>query len=162
LLLTRVLDRLLEAEREMSSGEARKKALLTSANYRMSPSGEESLSGRLCKIIDLNPKLKATNLLKGRAWIDANDYSLVRIEGRPAASPSFWAGRPMIVRDYENIQGFPLAKRSHAVSDSFLLGRTELTIEYDSYRITTVRSVRYEPDKWYSKVSMVAVEHLSK
>jgi hypothetical protein len=51
------------------------------------------------------------------------------------ASPSLWAGHPMIIRDSQRINGFSVAKKSHAVSDSFLLGKTELTIDYRDYVI---------------------------
>jgi hypothetical protein len=79
--------------------------------------------------------VKSSHLLKGRSWVDTESHGLVRIEGKPAASPAFMAGRPEIVRDYAQIEGFSLATKSRAVSDSFLLGKTELTIEYSDYRI---------------------------
>ncbi|MDQ6665430.1 MAG: outer membrane lipoprotein-sorting protein [Acidobacteriota bacterium] len=135
ILQTRVLDRLLAEEAEMSRGATRQRALVTSANYKMRLIGEEAINGRDCKVLELVPRLKDTHLLKGRAWVDAKDYSLVRIEGKPAASPSIFAGHPTITRDYEQIEGFSLATRSHAVCDSFLLGQTELTIEYRNYKV---------------------------
>jgi hypothetical protein len=130
-----VLDRLLQAQAEMSGGETRQHTLLTSANYDMRFVGEESLDGRRCIVLELIPRTKSIYLLKGRAWFDAEDRGILRIEGRPTASPSLWAGHPMIVRDYQKINGFSVAKKSHAVSDSFLLGKTELTIEYSDYMI---------------------------
>jgi hypothetical protein len=56
-------------------------------------------------------------------------------EGKPTASPSFLAGRPAIVRDYEKVGDFWLAKSSHAVSDSFFFGTTELSINYIDYHL---------------------------
>jgi hypothetical protein len=135
-LQTRVLDRLLTEEAEMSRGATRKQSLVTSANYKMRLIAEEPINGRNCNVLELVPWLKSPHLLKGRAWVGATDYSLVRIEGRPTASPSFLAGRPTITRDYEQIKGFPLAIRSHALADSFLLGKTELTIDYSNYKTT--------------------------
>jgi hypothetical protein len=135
-LQTGVLDKLLLEEAEMSRGNTRQHVLATSANYKMRIIGEESLAGRQCELLELIPRTKSTHLLKGRAWVDAEDHSLVRIEGKPSASPSFWAGRPMIVREYERIDGFSLARKSHALSDSFLLGKTELTIDYTDYKVT--------------------------
>ncbi len=135
-LLNGVLDKLLREEAEMSRGETRQHALVNSANYKMRLIGEESLSGRQCEVLELIPRTKSTHLLDGRAWVDAEDQSLVRIEGKPSASLSFWTGRPLIVREYEKIDGFSLARVSHAVSDSFLLGKTELTIEYSDYTVT--------------------------
>jgi hypothetical protein len=122
----------------MSQGSAWQQYRVTSANYRIRLVGEEVVRGRPCEVLELIPRRKSPHLLRGRAWVDAKDYSLVRIEGRPSASLSFLAGRPMIVRDYENIYGFAFAKRSHALSDSLLLGTTELTIEYSGYKLTGV------------------------
>jgi hypothetical protein len=131
-----VLDRLLQEEAEMSRGDIRQHALVTSANYKMRLIGEESLAGRQCEVLEIIPRTKSTHLLKGRAWVDAEDHSLVRIEGKQSASSSFWTGRPTIVREYERIDGFSLARKSHASSDSLLLGRTDLTIEYSDYTVT--------------------------
>jgi hypothetical protein len=131
-----VLEKLLREEVEMSRGDTRQHALITSANYKMKLIGQEIMDGRTCDILELVPRTKSAHFLKGRAWVDSEDRSLVRIEGKPSASPSFWAGRPTIVREYERIDGFTVAKRSHAISDSLLLGKTELTIEYSHYALT--------------------------
>ena len=135
-LQTRVLDRLLQEEAAMSRGDLRPHVVVTSANYRMRLISKEPLAGRQPDVLELIPLTKKPHLLKGRAWFDAEDHSLVRIEGRPAASASFWAGRPMIVREYEKIDGFSMARQSHALSDTLLLGKTELTIEYSGYKLT--------------------------
>jgi hypothetical protein len=135
-LQTRVLDRLLQEEEAMSRGEIRQNVVVTSANYKMRLISKESIVGRPCEVLDLTPLKKSPHLLKSRAWVDAEDHSLVRIEGRPVVSASFWAGRPLIVRDYERIEGFSMATRSHALAETLLMGKTELTIEYSDYKIT--------------------------
>ena len=135
-LQTRVLDRLVQEEAAMSRGDIRPHVVVTSANYKMKLVSKEPVVGRSCEVVELSPLTKSPHLLKGRAWVDAEDHSLVRIAGRPVTSASFWAGRPLIVRDYEKIEGFSMAKRSHALADTLLLGKTELTIEYSDYKIT--------------------------
>jgi hypothetical protein len=137
-LQTRVLDRLVQEEQEMSRGGIRQHVVVTSANYKMKLVSKEPVVGRSCEVLELSPLTKSPHLLRGRAWFDEEDHSLVRIEGRTAASASFWAGRPMIVRDYEKIEGFSMAKRSHALAETLLLGKTELTIEYSDYKITGI------------------------
>jgi hypothetical protein len=139
-LQTHVLDRLLREEADMSHGEQRNSALVTSGNYKMKGIGREVLDGRPCDLIELTPRVKSTHLLKGRAWVDTESHQLVRIEGKPTASPAFLAGRPEIVRDYAQIDGFSLATKSRALSDSFLLGKSELTIEYTDYRVNSVET----------------------
>jgi hypothetical protein len=97
--------------------------------------GEELLGGRKCEVVLLEPRRKSPHLLRGKAWVDAATRNMVRIEGRPAASLSFWASSPLVTREYFDIGDFSFASKSMAVSQSFLLGKTELTIDYDGYRI---------------------------
>jgi hypothetical protein len=136
LLQRRVLDRLLEEEGAMSRGQERQRALLTSANYSMELAGTEKVAGRQCYVVNLVPKSRNTHLLKGKAWVDSSTFSLVRIEGRPSASPSFWTGRPLIVRDYIPVQGFWLAQHSRATSEGFFAGTTELDVQYMDYSVS--------------------------
>jgi hypothetical protein len=134
-LQTRVFDRILKEEEEMSRGEQRKSALVTSANYRMKLVGQEDLDGRMCDVVELTPRTKSAHRLRGKAWFDSGSHVLVRIEGKPTSSPSFLAGYPDVVRDYTQVDGFSLARKSHAVSQTFLLGKTDLMIEYTDYRV---------------------------
>jgi hypothetical protein len=144
ILQTRVFDKLLQEEAEMSRGEARRRAMVNSENYVMRLAGEETRAGRECYVLELMPRAKSPHLLKGHAWIDKEDGSLIRIEGRPMASPSFLTGRPAVVRDYEKISDFWLAKSSRAVSDSLFLGKTELSIDYLDYHLLNEESKRSE------------------
>jgi hypothetical protein len=135
MLQSRVFDRLLREEGEMSRGEARQQTLVNSRNYEMHLKSEEIRAGRKTYVIDLTPRKASSHLLKGRAWIDAEDGTLMRIEGRPTASASFFAGRPMITREYEKAGDLSLAKSTFADSSSFFFGKTELRIEYSDYHI---------------------------
>jgi hypothetical protein len=135
MLQSRVFDRLLREEGEMSRGEARQQTLVNSRNYEMRLKSEEIRAGRKTYVLDLTPRKASPHLLKGRAWIDAEDGTLMRIEGRPTASSSFFAGRPMITREYEKAGDLSLAKSTLADSSSFIFGKTELRIEYIDYHI---------------------------
>src|SRR6266850_4569102 len=135
MLQSRVFDRLLREEGEMSRGEARQQTLVNSRNYEIHLKSEEIRIGRKTYVLDLTPRKASSHLLKGRAWIDAEDGTLMRIEGRPTASASFFAGRPMITREYEKAGNLSLAKSTVADSSSFFFGKTELRIDYTDYRI---------------------------
>jgi hypothetical protein len=95
--------------------------------------GRETIEGRDCQVVNLKPKAKSTFLIRGKAWLDAKSFILVRLEGKPTASPSFFAGSPMIVREYDEIDGFAVARQSRARTESFLLGKTEILIQYSDY-----------------------------
>jgi hypothetical protein len=134
-LQTGVLDKMLKEEGELSRGQTRESAMVTSANYKMKPLGQQVLEGRTCEMLELTPRKKSSHLLQGKAWVDARTHNLIRIEGKPTASPSFWAGSPQVTRDYVEIEGFSFATRTRATSQSFLLGKSELVIEYSNYHV---------------------------
>jgi hypothetical protein len=135
LLRNRVLDRLLQEEREMSRGKLREQAIITSANYDMKLIGREAAGGAMCDVLEIIPKRKSPYLLKGRLWLDPANMVIVKIEGKPPTSASFFSGRPQIVREYKELNGIALAQHSHAVSSSFLFGRSTVDIEYRNYHL---------------------------
>jgi hypothetical protein len=137
LLANSVVDRLLREEGQMSRGGARAQAVITSANYEMKLTGQAPVYGRTCDVIELNPKRKSPYLVKGRMWVDAADMTLVKIEGRPPASASFFEGRPQIVREYKRIDGIVLAVHNHATSRGFFVGQSTVDIEYRDYHVIT-------------------------
>jgi hypothetical protein len=137
LLRNRVLDRLLQEEREMSRGKMHEQAVITSANYDMKLIGEELVGSTMCDVLEVVPKRKSPYLLKGRLWLDTVKMVIVKIEGKPPTSASFFSGRPQIVREYKEVNGLVLAQHSHAVSSSFLFGRSTVDIEYRNYHVIT-------------------------
>lgn len=135
MLQNSVFDRVLKEEGEMSRGSVRLAALVTPANYRMKMLGEQTLGGRRCEIVELEPLRKSPHLLRGKAWVDEKSHNLIRIEGKPTASLSFWAGNPYVIRDYIEVGDYSFALRSHATSHSFLLGQSELIVDYSDYQV---------------------------
>ncbi len=135
ILRIRVFKSLLVDEQDRSNGEMKRESSVTSANYRMRLAGRTTFENRPCYILELIPKRKTKYLLSGRAWVLADDYSLVRIEGKTAASVSFWTGKPFIVREYQKIDGFWVAKKTQATTSDWLTGRSDLMIEHSQYAI---------------------------
>jgi len=136
LLRSAVIDRVSSNEKEMAKASNRESVALTSANYDMRPEpGVVTQNGRPCVIVDLKARRKIPFLFNGRGWFDAEDFTLVHIEGSPAASPSFFAGQTAGVRDYTKVDGFSMALRAKVHSHSFLFGDTRLQIDYTNYQI---------------------------
>ena len=136
LLRSAVIDRVLANEKEMARAANRESVALTSANYEMTPEpGIVTQNGHSCVIVHLKARRKIPFLFNGKGWFDASDFTLVHIEGSPAASPSFFAGQTGGVRDYAKVDGFSMAQRAVVRSHSFLFGDTRLQIDYSNYQI---------------------------
>jgi hypothetical protein len=61
---------------------------------------------------------------------------VVRIEGEPAESPSFWIKRTEIRHNYKKVNGFWLPSENRSTSYMRFGGRADLAIEYQKYDIT--------------------------
>jgi hypothetical protein len=131
-----VINHILANEKEMAKAANRESVALTSANYVMHPQpGIIQYNGHTCVIVDLKARRKIAFLFNGRGWFDTTDFTLVHIEGAPAASPSFFAGQTSGVRDYTRINGFSMAQHAEMHSHSFLFGTTVMKIDYTNYQI---------------------------
>ncbi len=51
------------------------------------------------------------------------------LEGRPAASVSFWVGKPLITQSFEKVGDFWLLSRNHSEVDAKIVGRIALNID---------------------------------
>jgi len=141
LILNHVLTVILDREKEINLPGIREHAWLTSANYEMKlkPGGAQRLDGRDCIALAISPRHKSPNLIEGTLWVDASDGSIVHLEGATSQSPSIFTGPSQVMRQYVNVSGYGMATHAKAVSDSFLLGRTVVTIDYLDYQIQIVQ-----------------------
>jgi hypothetical protein len=131
----RLLKRVLDGEAEASRTEAKELAKVTRKNYDFRLLGSENQGGQRCYVLEIKPKLKSKYLLDGKIWVDSTDHQLVRMEGRTAASLSFWVGKPYIVYDFQKVGDYWLAARNQAVADARFIGTIQLTIEVQGYEL---------------------------
>jgi hypothetical protein len=127
----RVFDPLLEAEVETSRQSAE---LLTRENYTFRLTGQQEFEGHTCYVLETEPKRKDKRLLRGRIWVDTEDFGVIHVEGRPSDSLSLWVGKPMIVQEFAKISGYWWASRRHSYIDNFFLGKSDLVIDYSDYQ----------------------------
>ncbi len=128
-----VLHKMLESETETSRPEKRAGAKLNSENYEFSLIGTEPAAGRTAYVLEIRPKRSDKYLFDGRIWVDAEDYALVRAEGKPAKKPSFWTKSIHFVQVYQKCGPvwFPLSTQS--VTEAHLFGTTDVSVEYFDY-----------------------------
>lgn len=134
---------LLDNEKEINQPGNVEKSWFTSANYdmKLKSGAAEPVGGRACYALAIKPKRKAPNLIDGTLWVDARDFSIVRVQGIASRKPSIFAGVTHMMRDYMNIDGYPMATHARAESDSRWIGRTVVTINYSDYHLE-IRSAR--------------------
>ena len=98
-----VFHKLLSEETEASRHGTRNSTRLTPANYDFQFVGQEKLETGPAYVLAVSPKTANKYLIDGKIWVDANDYSIVRIEGQPARNPSFWVHDVHFVHTYQKV-----------------------------------------------------------
>jgi hypothetical protein len=150
LIIDKVFKRLLEAEKEAQGTEAQRRTALNSDNYAFTLIGYEKSAAGAMYVLDVEPRRKDKFLYRGRIWVNAEDFAVVRLQAEPAKNPSFWTKRSKIVQVYSKVNDFWLPTYNQSVSDIRLGGHAELTIQYQRYKLggdsveslTTTRSGR--------------------
>jgi hypothetical protein len=132
----RVFHRLLESEEQAAGNRAHTD--LGPDNYSFSLAGLDGTN----YVLNVEPKTESKFLYRGKIWIDGHDFAVTRIEAQPARNPSFWTTRSLIHHTYEKLDnGIYLPKENKTVTNVRLGGVATLTIEYESYQITTAKPV---------------------
>jgi hypothetical protein len=132
-----VFPRLLEAETEASRPGLRERSRLIPENYAFEMVGTEYVDERPAYVIAIAPKTPNKYLMQARIWIDADEYAIVRIEGKPAKNPSFWTKSVHFVHKYEKRGSFWFPVSDRSLTDVRIFGSTEVTIEYFDYAPNT-------------------------
>ena len=128
-----VFPRLLEAEIDAARPDLRERSRITPNNYTFEMAGTDDVRGRLAYVISIEPKTQNKYLARGRIWVDADEYAIVRVEGQPAKNPSFWFKSVHFVHDYNRSGSFWFPVTDRSVTDARIFGATEMTIEYFDY-----------------------------
>jgi hypothetical protein len=135
-ILKHVFPRLLEAEVESSRSDVQDRSRVTQENYSFEMLGTELVRDRPAYVMAVEPKTKNKFLMRGRIWVDAEDYAIVRIEGQPSKNPSFWIKSVHFTHEYQKLGVFWFPARDISVSDVRIVGTTEMRIYYFDYAVT--------------------------
>ena len=130
-----IVQRVLDHEVEASQGNQARTAL-TRDNYDFTLAGQALLDGRSCYVLDLKPKRKEKDLISGTAWVDQRSFSILRIEGETAKSPSWWLKSVRVKLSFGDLSGTWLQTNMEAVADVRVLGSHTLTSRILDYRGT--------------------------
>jgi hypothetical protein len=158
LVINKIFKRLLSAEEQVMGTETHRRSALNTDNYYFATAGfERGVSGSLY-VLQVRPKRKDKFLYRGRIWVDAKDFAVVRLEAEPAKSPSFWVKKSHIEEVYEKVGDFWLPSRVHSLSTVRFGGHAELTIQYTGYQVTSADAAwKLTPPQGIARIRLLTV-----
>lgn len=139
-VIDHVFKKLLESEQEAWEGDNRQRVALTRQNYDFELAGYQTSADGGQYVLTLLPKTKNKFLCRGKIWIDAKDFAVVRMEGEPGKNPSMWIKKTDIQHSYKKVDGFWLPAENHTESLIRLGGKATLSILYQDYKIVKATS----------------------
>ena len=135
-LTDHVFPRLLDGELKAANDEeTRDKTRITPENYRFQPAGLDCIGGRKAYVLDLQPRFKHKLLLRGRVWVDKEDFAVLRLDGSPAGRSSFWIRSSHVIEQYRKVQQFWLLASNQTDSKLRFFGTAELRIDNFGYQV---------------------------
>jgi hypothetical protein len=140
LLCDKVLKRAVDSEKEASQDKS-----LTAPNemnYRFSLLGTDTVGGRPAYILHQEPLMEGKFLSRGKIWIDAADFAVVKLETEPAKNPSFWISRTSISSSSVKTDGFWLPAKTRSETRVRIGGTAVLTIDYGTYHVVPAETAK--------------------
>lgn len=128
-----VMARYMTAEVEAAQNQ-RDKIGINEENYNFKYKGLEPRNNRQVHVFELKPKHKRLGLFKGELWLDPDTCLPIREAGRLVKNPSVFIKKMEFVRDYEIKDGVAYLRRMESKTDTRIVGRAELNIEYANFR----------------------------
>jgi hypothetical protein len=143
-IIDHVFKKLLEAEKEAAANEeSRRRTALTAENYNFSMAGFEPSQEGGQYVLNLAPKVKNKFLYRGKIWVDAKDFAVVKIKGEPGVNPSFFIKKTDIEHTYQKVGDFWLPAENRTESVIRLGGVAHLSIEYKDYKILKAEALNH-------------------
>ena len=132
----KVLQKMIDAEREASEKGEHEKTRIIPDNYSFRLVGVDLGGQRPAYMLEITPKTDNRFLVRGRIWVDSEEFAITRVEGSPAKSVSFWVRSVHIVHQYQRFgkQWLPVSNESLAKVRIF--GSTEVKIDYFDYMVS--------------------------
>lgn len=133
-VIDHVFKKLLEAEQD-ATGDKRRECALSRENYKFSLVGYEVTPQGAHYVLALQPKTNNKYLYRGKIWVDAKEFAVVRIEGEPNRNPSMWITKTDFAHQYTKIDGFWLPSQNYTETSVRFGGKSKLSIEYADYKV---------------------------
>lgn len=140
-LISRVLEKLLAAEKSAIEEDSGRSFDLTPENYDFQYLRNDRLPTGDAYLLDVKPRTSNKYLYTGKVWINARDFAVARIQASPAKTASFWVKSTDINLVYGKFGNFWLPVRNDSSSRLRVSGQALMTIDYTDYRINDPRQI---------------------
>lgn len=134
-LQSKVLEKLLESEREAAQAQNQIATALTPENYSFTLLGSRPSPYGGCYRLGVQPKRENKFLYRGEICVNAADFAVETVNAEPAKNPSFWTKKTRIEHRYQKIGQFWLPAFNQTVTSVRLGGTATLNIVYSSYEL---------------------------
>ncbi len=134
-LRKKVLGRIMREEQMFFPPEELSNPSFRKQDYQIELAPREKVDGVWCYVLNLTPRRKERLLYKGRVRLDPQDFAIRKTEGTLARNPSFWTRRIVFTYANQKINGIWLPRKLESVTDVFLFGPSEVTIEFSDYKL---------------------------
>jgi len=115
-------------------------------NYKFKYKGRTQLDGREAHLFEVTPKKKRQGLFRGELWVDSATYLRVQESGRLVKNPSIILRKVQFVRKYDIRDGISVPRQLQSVAETWLVGKTELTVDYTNFSIDPKRGTQGDSD----------------
>lgn len=143
-LCDEALRRLIASEEEATQTRNRATMALNLENYTMRLVGRELVGDQPAYVLDVSPRVASKYTYRGRVWVSATDYAVMRIKGEPAVNPSFWVKRASFQSDFKKMGQVWVPQQNVSESNVRFGGRATLTIDYGNYNVLTTKPLHPE------------------
>jgi hypothetical protein len=106
---------------------------ISKGNYNFQFIREEVVNGERCYVLELLPRRKAKNLLRGDIWVDADTYLIHRIEGEPVKSSSWWLRDVRVVLLFGYVGDMWMQTSSESTANVRIVGQYKMISQDLSY-----------------------------
>lgn len=135
-VIEHVFKRLMQGEQEYLDSANRPQVELNTQNYNFTYAGYEVTPNGAQYVLNIFPRKKNKFLYRGKVWVHAKDFAVVKIQAEPEENPSFWIKKTSIEHIYKKVGDFWLPAFDHTESEMRLGGQAILSIDYEDYKIT--------------------------
>ena len=133
-------------------------ATLSRENYDFEYLRCESINGHRAYVLQLLPKRNEKNLIKGLAWIDAETFHPLKVEGEPMKSPSWWVKSVTYSFTFGQVADMWLQTGMQADANVRLLGRHIMVARDVNYQLPAQMADAIPPKSLPAPAQVAAVK----